>query len=209
MAKNELVNSELYKPNSHKARREAQEKELEDKVVEKVISGEVKSREQPLPKKVARTFFADDMANVKNYIFLDVLIPTIKEAISQIIKNGSDMLIFGDLRPGGSKNGRTNYNWISSGGSTSPRRTVSKKAQRDFREEVFETRADAEEALSQLNELIERYGTASVSDFYTLIGETPKYTDRKWGWTSLSGVGVNRAFGGGYIIDLPRAEALE
>lgn len=209
MAKNELMNSELYKPNSHKARREAQEENNEEKVVEKVISGNVKSREQPITKKMARTLFADDMTNVKNYIFLDVLIPTIKEAISQIIKNGSDMLIFGDLRPGSGRNGKTNYNWISSNNSSSPRRTISKKAQRDFREEVFETRSDAEEALSQLNELIERYGTASVSDFYTLIGETPKYTDRKWGWTSLAGVGVDRCYGGGYIINLPRAEALE
>ena len=97
---NSLMNSDLYKPNSNKSKKEA--KELPPKNVQKVVSGTVKSKEQPMVKKVAKNFLADDISNVKNYIFLDVLIPTIKEAISQIIKNGSDMLIFGDVKPSSS-----------------------------------------------------------------------------------------------------------
>lgn len=208
--KNELMNADLYKPNSHKARKAAQEKkaEEEERQVEKVVTGNVSSRERPIHKKIARTLLADDMQNVKNYIWLDVLIPTIKEAVSRIIKDGADMLIFGAVMGNnGRKGGGFNYHGISSGSSGG--RTVNRKAMRDFREEEFDYRDDAEEVLSQLNELIERYGNASVSDFYSSIGVTPKYTDKKWGWRSLAGVQVKRAYGNKYVIDLPRAEALD
>ena len=205
---NSLMNSDLYKPNSHKSKKEI--KELPPKNVQKVVSGNVKSKEQPLAKKMVKGFLADDISNVKNYIFMDVLIPTIKEAISQIIKNGSDMLIFGDVKP---SHNRLNYNGISKKNSNSllQHRTVNRRATHDFRDVTFETRSDAMEVLSQLNELIENYGSATVEDFYTFIGEgqMAKYTDRKWGWTSLEGRNIERVLGGGYMIDLPPAEALE
>lgn len=204
-----LMNSDLYKPNSHKAKKEEAEKP--PKNVHKVVSGSVKSREQPLAKKVSKNFLAEDMNSVKSYIIFDVLIPTIKEAVSQIIKNGSDMLIFGDVKPGSGRGG-FNYNGVSKkSGSTMAYKTVDRRAVHDFREVRFETRTDALEVLSQMNDLVETYGNASVEDFYTFIGEgkMAKYTDKKWGWTSLEGVTVDRCIGGGYIIDLPRAEALE
>lgn len=209
---NSLMNSELYQPNSHKAKKEAAQKPPKD--IQKVISGGVKSKEQPMAKKMAKSFLADDISNVKSYILLDVLIPTIKEAISQIIKNGSDMLIFGDVKPIGGRKGGYNYNGITSGKSSivsSPHRTANRRAMHDFREVTFETRSDAMEVLSQLNELIENYGSATVEDFYIFIGEgkTAKYTDRKWGWTNLEGRNIERVLGGGYMIDLPPAEALE
>ena len=207
---NSLMNSDLYKPNSHKAKKEIKEKP--PKNVQKVVSGGVKTKEQPLAKKMAHSFLADDVANVKSYIILDVLIPTIKEAISQIIKNGSDMLIFGDVKPSSSRGGGYNYNGITKKSNNSlTHRTVNRRATHDFRDVTFETRSDAMEVLSQLNELIENYGNATVEDFYTFIGEgkTAKYTDRKWGWTDLEGRNIERVLGGGYMIDLPPAEALE
>lgn len=209
---NSLMNSELYQPNSHKAKKEAAQKPPKD--IQKVISGGIKSKEQPIAKKMAKSFLADDISNVKSYILLDVLIPTIKEAISQIIKNGSDMLIFGDVKPIGGRKGGYNYNGITSSKSSivsSPHRTANRRAMHDFREVTFETRSDAMEVLSQLNELIENYGSATVEDFYIFIGEgkTAKYTDRKWGWTNLEGRNIERVLGGGYMIDLPPAEALE
>lgn len=208
----DLMNSELYRPNSHKSKKEA--KDLPPKDVHKVVTGDVKSKDQSMIKRTARNIFAEDMSNVKNFIILDVLIPTIKEAISQIIKNGSDMLIFGDVKP--SSGSRFNYNGITSKKSNSVSlagqyRTVDRRATHDFRDVKFETRSDAMEVLSKMNELIETYDNCTVEDFYIFIGEgqTAKYTDRNWGWTSLEGVGVNRVIGGGYNIDLPRTERLE
>lgn len=204
--KNELLNSDLYKPNSKKSKEEPKEERRE---VSKVISGSVRSKERSVVNKAARAMFTDDVKSIKDYILMDVLIPTIKDAISQIIKNGSDMLIFGDVRPGSNqRTGGYKYHGISTLNSAPKRQASNRRVTRDFREEIFETRADAEEVLSQMNELIEHYGNASVSDFYSAIGETPKYTDRKWGWTSLEGVGVRMAYGG-FIIEMPRAEELE
>lgn len=204
--KNELLNSDLYKPNSKKSKEEPKEERRE---VSKVISGSVRSKERSVVNKAARAMFTDDVKSIKDYILMDVLIPTIKDAISQIIKNGSDMLIFGDVRPGSNqRNAGYKYHGISTLNNSPKRQASNRRVTRDFREEIFETRADAEEVLSQMNELIEHYGNASVSDFYSAIGETPKYTDRKWGWTSLEGVGVRMAYGG-FIIEMPRAEELE
>ena len=164
--KNELLNSDLYKPNSKKSKREQVEEKKEERIeVGKVITGSVRSKERSVANKAARALITDDVKNVKNYILLDVLIPTIKDAISQIIKNGSDMLIFGDVRPGSNQRGTGyKYHGISSSNNTARRQSANRRVTRDFREEIFDTRSDAEEVLSQMNELIERYGNASVSD---------------------------------------------
>ena len=206
---NTLMNSELYRPNSNKAKREAKEKELlPPKNVQKVVKGEVKSKEQSMVKRAALGFLAEDADNIKEYIVLDVLIPTIKDTFMNVMS----MIIYGDIRGG---SGRTNYGAYSKKKSStvvqSPYKKSNRKANHDFRDVKFETRADAMDTLSQLNELIEMYGSATVEDLYVSIGEkdTVKWTDRDWGWTSLKGVGVDRALGGGYTIDFPRAERLE
>lgn len=205
------MNSELYKPNSNKAKREAKQKELPPpKNVQKVVKGEVKSKEQSMVKRAALGFLADDANDIKEYILLDVLIPTAKDTILNVLS----MILYGDTR-GGRRSG--GYDSIYKKKSStnvvqSPYRRASRKARHDFRDVKFETRADAMDVLSQLNELIEVYGSASVEDFYISMGEEKqniKWTDREWGWTSLEGVGVDRAIGGGYTIDLPRAEKLD
>lgn len=205
------MNSELYKPNSNKAKREASQKELPPpKNVQKVVKGEVKSKEQSMVKRAALGFLAEDAEDIKQYILLDVLIPTAKDTLLNVLS----MILYGDVRVG-RRGGYDSMYKKKSGGATvvqSPYRKANHKARHDFRDVKFETRADAMDVLSQLNELIEVYGSASVEDFYISMGEEKqniKWTDREWGWTSLKGVGVDRAIGGGYIIELPRAEKLD
>lgn len=74
-------------------------------------------------------------------------------------------------------------------------------------EEVpFPTRVDAESALRSLNWKIDsnRGRGVTISDFYQLAGKKQwNAADDKWGWTSLSGVGIRRK-SSGFVIDLPR-----
>lgn len=204
-----LMNSELYKPNSHKAKAE-RAKELPPKDIQKVVTGSVKSKDQSMVKRMTKNVLADDMSNVKNYIILDVLIPTIKDAVVNIVSNGISMLVYGDVKPSGSK---FNYNGVSKKSSivSGAYKTPNRRATHDFRDVKFETRGDAMEVLSNMNELIETYGNCTVEDFYKFIGEgeTAKYTDRNWGWTQLGARDINRVMGGGYAIDLPRVEHLD
>lgn len=81
----------------------------------------------------------------------------------------------------------------------------------DFDEILLETRAEAEEVLAKLGDMINRYDSVSLSDLYQLVGLTPTYTDEKWGWTNLEEASYSRVRNGGqpvYLLNLPRPEPL-
>lgn len=182
-----------------------------EKKVEKVISGKVMTRKKPLGRKFSETFLGDDIGNVRSYILFDVVIPAIKDTISNVVSNGIEMLLFGETRSvGKKKNGSyTSYSNYYSNRDRDSRREPVRGASHNFRDIILETRGEAEEVLSNLVDIVYDYGSASVADLYDLVGVTGNFTDNKYGWTDLSGTRVNRARGGGYIIDLPRVESLD
>ena len=51
---------------------------------------------------------------------------------------------------------------------------------------IFRTRSEAERVLRGLNDLINQYRVARVSDLYELLGEDCDWTANDWGWTSLA-----------------------
>lgn len=179
-----------------------------EKKVEKVISGNVKTREKSLGKKFSDTFLGDDLDSVKGYIIFDVIIPAIKDTISNVVSNGIEMLLFGETR--GRKKGDNNYVSYSNYYKKEKRSSnTSSKSVHNFRDIILETRGEAEDVLSSLIDIAYEYGSASVADLYDLVGVTGSFTDNRYGWTNLAGAKVNRARGGGYIIDLPRVEELD
>ena len=86
---------EEYKPNSHRSKEERKES-IPEKHVEKVISGTVKPKKKSEMQKFADVFISEDVNNVKSYIVMDVLVPAIKKAISDIVTNGIDMILYGE-----------------------------------------------------------------------------------------------------------------
>lgn len=93
---------EEYKTNSDKSRQEQSEKK-----VEAVISGKAKTRKKGEMQKFADVFIAEDANNVKSYILLEVIVPAIKKAISDIVTTGIDMILYGEA-------GRTRKNGSAS-----------------------------------------------------------------------------------------------
>lgn len=85
------------------------------------------------------------------------------------------------------------------------RRSV--RASYDFDDVVFDTRGEADEVLSSMDELMDRYGVVSVADMYDLCGMTCNYTDNKYGWKSLARADISRVRDG-YMIKLPKAEPI-
>ena len=71
-----------------------------------------------------------------------------------------------------------------------------------------DSREEADEVLARMDELLTDYKMVSVADFYDLVGITGKTTDNRYGWTDLRSASVIRDRDG-YLIKLPRAEALE
>lgn len=82
------------------------------------------------------------------------------------------------------------------------------RANHDFKEIVVATRIEAENVLEELDNMIQRYGTASVSSFYNLVGVTGDYTDNKWGWNESRGFDIQRVREG-YLLDLPKPEPID
>ena len=208
----DLMNTDLYKSNSNRSKQETKQKPP----AHPVVQGAVTSKESSMVKRTARNFLADDMNNVKNYIFLDVLIPTIKDAIVNIVSNGISMLVYGDVQPSKSSGSRFNYNGITNrkvlGNGVNPKaQAAERRVSHDFRDVEFSSRSDALEVLSRMNEYIMDYGNCTVEDFYQFAHQEEfiKFTDRDWGWTQLGNIEIMRLYGGKFALNLPRAERLE
>lgn len=190
-----------YKPNSNKYRSE-QKKERE-KRTEKIVQGNVRRKKKSEVSKLKDEFISEDVEDVKSYIWMDVVVPTIKNTIADVV----NMFLFGDTSKRSKNHHTVSYNSYSSGKSGSNnRRVVSNRY--NFDDYYFDSRGEAEEVLDRMDELIDAYGAATVGDFYDMIGITGKYTDNNYGWTNISRASVRRTRDG-FIIDLPRVKAID
>lgn len=198
--------NEEYKSNSHKFKESQSQSLIEKKKVEKVVHGKVRTKPKSGISKISEVFISEDAANVKSYIVMDVLVPAVKKAISDIVRDGIDMILYGESR---GRKSSTNSSYVSY-------RDYSRSDDRDrFRESrtrtgynhddvVLETRGEAEEVLSRMDELIDTYGVVSVADLYDLIGKSCEYTDNKYGWTNIRTAEPIRVRDG-YMLKLPKA----
>ncbi|MGL4451394.1 MAG: hypothetical protein ACRCTZ_09410 [Sarcina sp.] len=191
-----------YKSNSHASK--SKPEICEKKKIEKVTTGVTKTKKKSGSSGFASIFLAEDVTNVKSYILEEVLLPAAKKAISDIVTNGVDMLLYGEVKPKGKEKGSK----VSYSGYYKDRdhRDVSRNRTRkgyDYEEIIFESRGDAESVLDSMFELLDNYDVVSIGDYYDLSGKTGNYIDNKYGWTGLRNADVQRTREG-YVINLPR-----
>lgn len=72
-----------------------------------------------------------------------------------------------------------------------------------FENITLASRADAEEVLDSMNEMLDLYDIVSVADLYDLVGIEGQHTDNNYGWTDLSRATVVRT-SDGYLLKLPK-----
>ena len=197
---------EEFKPNSHKS------KELTpvpEKKVEKIVKGTVKSKKKNGIDKLKDNFISEDAANIKTYVVMDVLIPAVKKAICDIVKNGVDMILYGES----GRSNRRPSEYVSY-----DRRYLDRGDSRfynadrarigySYNDIILETRGEAEDVLARMDELIELYGMVSVADLYDLVGITGNYTDNKYGWTNIRNAEPVHVRDG-YMLRLPKVTSL-
>lgn len=201
-----------YKPNSHRFKEGKNEITRmgteENKKVEKVIHGGVKSKKKSEIRKLADIFISEDVASVKSYIIMDVLVPAMKKAISDIVTSGTDMILYGETGHSrkNSKASKVSYRdyYNRKDDDRSPSGHSRGRTGYDYDDIILDNRGEAEEVLSRMDELIDTYGIVSVADFYDLVGVTGKYTDNNYGWTDIRSAKV-MPVRDGYLIKLPRA----
>ena len=198
-----------YKSNSNKSKSVDNELENnENHKLEKVVTGKVITKKRSGLQKFTDEFISEDAKNIKSYVIRDVLIPAIKKALSDIVTDGIDMLLYGESRRDGRRTmaDKVSYRNYYDRGSTykyrdEPRSTYSAYSYDDI---ILDSRGEAEDVLSRMDELIESYGLVRVADLYDLVGITGNYTDNKYGWTNIRNAQIIRVRDG-YMIKMPRA----
>ena len=204
----------VYTPNSHKYKEEQKQKQAspEEKQIQKVVKTPAKIKTNEA-RRIADIFISEDIANVKNYIFMDVIVPAVKKAIYDVVTNGIDMFLYGGTGKGKSSSSgskvsyRNYYERKDGGGYRGSENNVSRNAF-DYDDIVFDNRGEAEAAKQQMRDIIGRYGMVTVSDLYEMAYQTAPYTAQKYGWMDVSSAEVIRVRDG-YKLKLPKAVPID
>ncbi len=200
-----------YRSNSHRSKAESKESAAPDKKdVTKVVTGKVTTKKNEA-RKITGLFVSEDAANVKSYVILDVLVPAIKKAISDIVTDGIDIILYGESRGRKSRSEsrtpyRSYYDSDRRDRDRDSRRAVTNRF--DYDDILFDTRGDAELVLDQMVDILKNYGMVTVADMYDLAGLSVPYTAANYGWFNVRTAEVVRARDG-YILKLPKAMPID
>lgn len=210
--KGDIFDMEDYKPNSHKYKSEQKQTEARPvKKIEKVVKGDVKVKKKSEISKLKDIFISEDASNVKTYVVMDVLVPALKKAVSDIITNGIDIILYGETDRSSRRSAASSISYRQyyddRRSYDRPYRERGRASVYSYNDIVIPTRGEAEDVLDGLYGLIDRYQVASVADFYDLVGVTGEFTDNNYGWTVLTGSSIDRV-SDGYIIRLPKARPI-
>ena len=192
------MNPDELKPNSHKYK-----EEVEEKKVEKIVSGKAITKKKHGGRRFADVFLSEDIGDVKDYLFFDVIVPAVKDAIVDTIQKAAEMMFYGRVKSRSKSRGSASY--VSYSSYSKPNAVTPKHSiRRSFDDVILETREDAQSVIDILEDLLERYEKVTVGDLYDAAGITGNgYTDRLYGWTSLEDVKVVRVREG-YLLDMPK-----
>lgn len=157
-------------------------------------------------------FISNEAGNLKSYIFMDVLIPAAKKAISDIVINGIDMILYGQTGRSKDRSDKRPYNSYYDGGSA--RRTES-RGDRPSANNVSRMNCDvvwtyddhganahtkALEALDALRDSMNRYHLVTMSEYCSITGVDYEYTYENYGWTSINSAQVVSCYNGWKLV---------
>lgn len=188
---------EDYKGNSFASRN------TERKTITPVTNANVK-------KSLGKKLFEQDAKTAGVHVFDDVVIPTIKKLISDAVKNAIDWIIYGVKGEPNKISGLRNISYSSYYDRKTPSQSYTKQQDQndklglnDINAIVIPDRGYAEEVLLRLKEILDKYGTVCVADYYELVNCKSEFTAQKYGWRDLSTAQVIRN-GDGYGISFPK-----
>ena len=206
---------EEYKSNSDKSKKAAlQQPETPKPRPQKVISGKAKLKKQSSGK-IKELFVASEASNVRDYIIYDIIIPTIKDTLYNVFVNGLSMTLFGNTKGGRRGDSGSHVSYVKyyddrdryDRNSYAP--SYRSRTDYNYRDVVVDTKAEAEELLERLAEMIDAYGIASILDLYDMVGLKTYNTDSNYGWTmsAIREARIVRDFNG-WCLKMPRPQPI-
>lgn len=184
---------------------------------EKKIIAKAKVQKKSAIKEALRTFFVQDLPEIAEHLVVDVAIPAAKNAITDMVIQGVQQLLYGEVDPrrrptsgytsysSSSRNNRGNAYYRSHESDRYERRQPKPTNVEDL---VFDTRGDAVDVIEYVAEQIEEYGQVSVADLMSSVGIQPRYTDERWGWTTTDAFEI-RQIREGWLVSADRPEPLK
>lgn len=209
-------------PSNSKKDKEQAEPQSDRKKLERVTTSDPIVRKPRFGRRFLDAIGGEDATTVGGYILFDVIIPSTKSLISDVVSQGIERMLFGESSPrrrssgSRSSSGRSNYRDRYPGRNFDDRddrdrgRSISSRgrATHSFDEIEIESRGEATDILDQLIEMVDTADVASIADYYDLVGITGTFQDERWGWSNLSEAQI-RPRGRNYVIVLPKPEYLE
>lgn len=181
----------------------------EKKEIKAVVNGKVTKKKKGIGSKIGAVLFDDNnVGDVKEYVIFDVIVPAVKNAISNAITGGIDMLLFGERRSDSSRSsgsrGYTSYSSRSTSRRDSSRQGYRRQSLFELDDILLPTKLDATSVIDNMFNILDEYGVVSVADYYALVGEPSNYQMNAWGWENLGNVYTQRTRSGEYKIILPK-----
>lgn len=205
------MNNNISLPNNSNKFKENQNYSKEIAKPKKVIQGTVSIKKKSAIKEFFDNFISEDANKIHSYVVGDVLIPSIKRAISDIVTNTVDILFYGEAgknkKYSGDRISYNNYSYNSNSYNYNNQNNRNDLQSFLYENISFASYTDAKTVLDSMYERLETYGMVSVSELNEFIGVTGSYTDNKFGWTSLNKASISYSRDG-YQLVLPRPSAI-
>ena len=201
---------EEYKANSNRAR-DGELGPIQNKKLGSVVTGHAEAQKKAGLGKYTGSIISSDLKSVGYFLMTDVLIPSVKKALADIVVNGIDMLLYGKsgMTKTNSSVSKVSYSNYYNRPYNEPVRAGSNGNSLDYDNIIFDNRGDAEAVLTSMEDILDQFGCVSVADLYDLADvAAPNYTVNNYGWTNLANAQVLRCRDG-YIIKLPKVTSLK
>ena len=203
------TNKEKEQVSSHA---KEQPKKKPQKVVEKIVVGEVIQHKKTIGERFKSVFLNGEFKSSVRYIGAEVLLPALRNMVVDATTKGIERVIYGESMPRRRQERqgpRVSYNnpfdrptRPQQGPMYAPR-----TRRQQINNIILSSRSEAELVVERLGDIISQFDVATVADLHDLVGLPTTYVDNKWGWTSLAYVDI-RQVREGYLIDLPEIEAI-
>jgi hypothetical protein len=185
-----------------------------EKIVERVISHTAVTQKKSLGRRLRNMLIGDNSTSVLQYVVIEVVVPQVKELISEMLQQGLERTLYGESRSAHRRPGsrpassHTPYNRYSDRSSrplsrpTRDDRPIGSVQPRSIDDIRLATRVEADTVIHHMYDLLDEYGMVCVGDVMTLVGLTSSPIDQKWGWDDLTTAKIRRV-NGGYVLELP------
>lgn len=184
-----------YAPNSNLSK----ERKNEESRVKRKVKGRLKSKSNTSA--LLSQFIVNDIQTAVRNTVKDVLIPKTIDVIVDVSKSALDMIFYGSEQPTKkSKTPRVSYSRYYEEDRNRPRERSTRFAVNTIE---FDSKAEAEDALAQLDDIIREYQILRVADFYDVVDVSSEPIDYKYGWTNIQSAFISNNRGHWYI-NLPR-----